>query len=533
MICRYSPLLICFLVFLVSFTCKTTPPPVPEPEPEPVLENTEPEPFPEDFNYDYGYDAWNFDENAEVEPAPTEPGGGYDYPLDEPFYYDAQPELSLPPAAPEEGIIADLIEPEPEPEPEEIPSVEPPPEETVAEALSAPVEPGAPPVEAVAEAPPVEPAVAETEEALPAEVVTEAPAAEPPSPESVLPPGPPPEPQRFLRPAEPLPPPQPVREVPPMPTVPEPPARLPPNAPALGLVPVPPSRPLEEETYSRIVRALKGQIIEIPYRGTGWVYLGETSARPGIVYNSRRLEGEGISFVFRAEEAGSYELKFYRQDFVRDYIINDHVQVIVEEAPETAVPAGVPAERVTALPRWPEPASSTAHISGVQGRSEAQAAPQSGAATGPPAQPVTVSGRPDAPPVVSSQGGPADEGIAPVGTSLLNRPGEASVLPPTGPELSGETLPEEYLRRAREESAAGHVQEALAILKQFGNRFPQGSDEAWWLLGQLYEANSPYRNIRLSMDYYRRLIREYPQSQRYGDARRRIAYLERYYFNIQ
>lgn len=64
-------------------------------------------------------------------------------------------------------------------------------------------------------------------------------------------------------------------------------------------------------------------------------------------------------------------------------------------------------------------------------------------------------------------------------------------------------------------------------------RYPAGTDEAWWLYGQLLEANSPSRDIRLAMDYYRRLTKEYPQSPRAGDAQRRIAYLERYYFNIR
>jgi hypothetical protein len=52
------------------------------------------------------------------------------------------------------------------------------------------------------------------------------------------------------------------------------------------------------------------------------------------------------------------------------------------------------------------------------------------------------------------------------------------------------------------------------------------------MYGQFYEANSPSRNILLSLDYYRRLTREYPQSNRYNDARRRITYLERFYINI-
>jgi hypothetical protein len=37
----------------------------------------------------------------------------------------------------------------------------------------------------------------------------------------------------------------------------------------------------------------------------------------------------------------------------------------------------------------------------------------------------------------------------------------------------------------------------------------------------------------MSLDYYRRLVREYPQSRRYNDASRRIAYLERFYINIR
>jgi hypothetical protein len=51
--------------------------------------------------------------------------------------------------------------------------------------------------------------------------------------------------------------------------------------------------------------------------------------------------------------------------------------------------------------------------------------------------------------------------------------------------------------------------------------------------GQFYEANTPNRDILAALDSYRRLVREYAQSSRFDDARRRIAYLERYYINIQ
>jgi outer membrane protein assembly factor BamD (BamD/ComL family) len=108
---------------------------------------------------------------------------------------------------------------------------------------------------------------------------------------------------------------------------------------------------------------------------------------------------------------------------------------------------------------------------------------------------------------------------------------EAAVVP--SPPASGEDFtPDQYLNRAREEYDAGRVAAALGFLDQFREQYPAGSDESWWLYGQFLEAGSPSRDIRSALDYYRRLIREYPQSSRYDDARRRISYLERYYFNI-
>jgi outer membrane protein assembly factor BamD (BamD/ComL family) len=99
--------------------------------------------------------------------------------------------------------------------------------------------------------------------------------------------------------------------------------------------------------------------------------------------------------------------------------------------------------------------------------------------------------------------------------------------------VAGETPPSGYLQKAREEFDAGRTASAISMLDQFREHYPAGSDEAYWLYGQFYEANSPSRDILTALDYYRRLVREYPQSGRYNDARRRIAYLERYYINIQ
>jgi hypothetical protein len=252
------------------------------------------------------------------------------------------------------------------------------------------------------------------------------------------------------------------------------------------------------------VRALAGQTVEVPFRGTGWVYLGESSSKRGADYASRRLDPEGQTFVFRAGEAGVYELKFYRQDFIRDYIINDMVTLIVE-APPPAAPEpprfGAEADRGVAVaePRWPV----------IAGRTS----PEAGAAA------ETRAGLP-AP-------GAADPAGAPAAVP------DAAGADPPAPSPSRDMAAEEYMRRAREEYQEERYPQSMAILDQFLARFPLGSDEAYWLYAQLCEKQGPSRDIRLALDYYRRLVAEYPQSGHYNDARRRIAYLERYYINIQ
>jgi TolA-binding protein len=341
--------------------------------------------------------------------------------------------------------------------------------------------------------------------------------------------------------------------------VPSLPARDPPAPPAIP--------PLDGEIeYSRIVRAAVGQTIEIPFRGTGWVYLGELRSRPGVAYNSRRSDPEGQTFVFRSEEAGTFGLKFYKQDYIRDYILNDYVQVIVGEAPGRE-PFAFPGDRgqVISAPRWPylpgeEPSAGTsAGTSAVSAQTEGgrtgdvpagiSAGPSavSGGSSGgaavpqtpplrPPETPQPAAERPLAgrPPPVRTEGRD-DDSIVPVAPPQAVSPVAAGEQPPLSgdPSLPDDTRPEEYFRRAGEAFEAGQIQPALALLDRFQERYPLGSDEAWWLYGQLLEAAGPSRDIRLALDYYRRLVREYPQSPRYNDARRRIAYLERFYFNIR
>ena len=317
----------------------------------------------------------------------------------------------------------------------------------------------------------------------------------------------------------------------------------------------------DEIAFSRIVRATVGQIIEIPFRGNGWVYMGELASRRGIVYNSTRREPEGQSIIFRSEEAGTYILRFYRRDHIRDYVLNDYVQVIVGEAP--AAGAGwfsppIDRGRVVAEPRWPsaleEAAIQRGNLPGARPAAPSVETPVTSVPAAPlPAQeisvqplttetaflPVQPQTEPPSAEAALSELSPTwlppaiDEPLwtdfSEHGSAVFESPSGESLVPDQRQILP----PDELLRQAREAFNAGNASAAITLLDQFGEHYPGGNDELYWLYGQFYEANTLNRNIMLSLDYYRRLVREYPQSIHHNDARRRIAYLERFYINIQ
>ncbi|GHU12485.1 hypothetical protein FACS1894161_0810 [Spirochaetia bacterium] len=445
-------------------------------------------------------------------------------------------------ALPEPPKLAETVFPEPSPQNEVSPFPEITPNISQLE-LPAP-QPPAPPAPAVpppvvTQAPvpapqPPAPAAPPARPQPPAQPTPPAPPTRPAAPPAppVTPPRPasPPVPPPVVRPSAPLPPPEPPGE-PPQLAIPDLPARM---------------EPLIDETtetaqFSRMVTAYVGQYVEVPFRGPGWVYLGEQGSRRGVYYDSRRIDSEGMVFVFRADAEGVYSLKFNRQDFIQDTLLNDYVQITVKTAPEftgsawnkaTAAP-----ERVYAGPRWPpaiaaavppRPPAAGKETANAAGVTPPAAAPSQ---TGRQTQGQGAAVLPQTPSPTAVQSG----AVIAAGTGAAqteNAPQKATQIT-AGATIATSTLPSAYLIKAKEEYDAGRPAAALDILDQFRAVYPGGSDEAYWLYGQTLEANSPARDIRRALDYYRRLVNEYPQSSRYDTARQRIAYLERFYFNIR
>jgi hypothetical protein len=114
-----------------------------------------------------------------------------------------------------------------------------------------------------------------------------------------------------------------------------------------------------------------------------------------------------------------------------------------------------------------------------------------------------------------------------LGADKLNA--EDSVADDTAP-----ANPEELLQQARDTFNAQKYDETIAVLDRFQQQHPAMSDEAWWLYGQSLEnAPLPGRDVRGALEAYSYLTREYPWSKYYKNAQNRIAFLNRFYFNIR
>lgn len=261
-----------------------------------------------------------------------------------------------------------------------------------------------------------------------------------------------------------------------------------PAKPAVSLPPAPASTVIApvsgDAVPERTLESPKGSPLELVFPGSGWVYLGETSGREGIRYDSRRFDGASAVFLFAADREGDYVLRFQRQDPV----------------------TGEPESRLVGL-KIKEPASFAERK---------------------PAEKPAASPSAEAAPAAASRAGTVDTGPASPATAGEPGTAEASGFPRELP-----SSPDELLRLARAELAANRVSSALEALDRYVSLFPFGSDEAFYLYAKAYEQNTPYRDIKKAYGYYRQVRDEWPRSPFWKDAAERATYIERHYFDIR
>ena len=80
----------------------------------------------------------------------------------------------------------------------------------------------------------------------------------------------------------------------------------------------------------------------------------------------------------------------------------------------------------------------------------------------------------------------------------------------------------------------GDDKTSLKLTEIFLTRYPNSDllDEVLYLLGNLYEKNTDYRDFKKAVNVYKRLYNEFPESNFFDLANDRIKYINRYFFHI-
>ena len=318
---------------------------------------------------------------------------------------------------------------------------------------------------------------------------------------------------------------------------------------------------------SRVAYLVAGQSLEVWYPGLGWSFEGfrESEESSGMTFSSHRFEDGNTLFFFRSSQPGSYILDFSRFDIPTGRYIADTLSVAIfpqnslpPNAKQTVVTPGIvrapdyeglgtvaaqhsanaqpvapaiEAEADIAATRREAESDRGGTSVAVAEERQASAAPafadniDDDAANETPAMPAPAAWpAASAAPATSSQ---AESG-SPAASSQVSSIEDAQEAQSSAPSQVPPSLSD-----IRAMIDRGDIDGAILELDRFFAENAGGSDEALFLQGQAYEADSPRRDMRRALSAYETLVQAYPISRFWQDADRRIRYIRRFYIDMR
>jgi len=313
----------------------------------------------------------------------------------------------------------------------------------------------------------------------------------------------------------------------------------------------------EASSRVREIYARQGDELQVGLEGQGFLFLGfgnQPGQSDGMSFKGKETRDKKSYFSFKALRFGTYDLGFLQQDNAAGKSIRETVRVhVVPEseftaavegglAPSSAAAAGGPgtaaggdfqyAERLASLG-----AREAALTEFLKGYTEGN-----GYLNNRIASLYFAGGDLDAAEKyyeknLTLSGSSAESGVLGMVRITLAREDARGLLSYLKPFLAIKELSieEQLIQAARLELRAGGTGVGLEFLAEYAKRHPEGKwrDEVSWLTGQLYEANSPLRDIARARESYSELLRAFPESAFANMARERVRYINEHFFIIR
>lgn len=292
---------------------------------------------------------------------------------------------------------------------------------------------------------------------------------------------------------------------------------------------------------SRSVTLKRGENLEVVYPGSGWIYMGSLSEYNNLASRGRKLGATDTKYTLLAKEAGTQIHHFYKVDNLTGEYIDDYLEVIVLDkkgSSKTTVTA--PEYQDFIPPKAERPAK--ASVSEKDNSTEAVTTIIENTEASEKSETVTDS------PVIEQN---TDRTL--VTEDLSKNESNDSISMSTDDTFDSSlddviSIDEDYSEYSQENNLQNAIdtnsllenaiilyndekyQEANLLLSEFFEYSTDRIDEGLFLQGQIYEAESPVKDIKKSIENYEALIKNYPSSEYWNDANKRIKYLRRFYY---
>lgn len=264
---------------------------------------------------------------------------------------------------------------------------------------------------------------------------------------------------------------------------------------------------------SRKVTLNKLDYVDITYPGSGWIYMGLTDNSKDLSYFGRKLGTGETKFTLQAKTSGTKIIHFYKNDPLTNTYIDDFIEVeILETKGNGKTHVEAPAYKTPVPKKSTEKVSPKIEITAQAESTETKAAPAA----------VTTSSeqktekQPE--PVTKAAPAPAE---LPTQTAQINSEQDTSI----NQNVDTDALLKEAQKLFNEKKFS----DAIGKLNQFFEYSSTKRDEALYLQGQIYEANSDIQNIKAAINSYNTLMKNYPASKFWDKANKRVIYLKKFY----
>ena len=292
------------------------------------------------------------------------------------------------------------------------------------------------------------------------------------------------------------------------------------------------AEPEPEILPSRSVSLKKGETLVITYPGSGWIYMGSTSEYNNLASRGRKLGTTDTKYTLLAKEAGTQIHHFYKIDNLTGEYIDDYIEVTVLEKKGSSSTVVNAPDYSEVVPKKPEtPAKATPKTNPVQ-KSETTEQTTQDTTTQTSVTPTDTTTKTSAATTKASTKTSTTTTSTKKDEVIEIEPEETVIV--IDEEEEEEQIPdlEPLLEKARTGVSSKKYDDAYTALTQYLEFSTDNRDEALYLLGQLLESDSQYKNIKQAVETYQTLCDSYPASKYWEQANKRIVYLKRFYINI-